>query len=532
VMQVKENSKVEDRRDLASRAPSIRQTLRVNIGTEPPSLDPALANDITSANVIGAITDPLITLGPDFEPVPALAESWTFSDDGLVVTLHIRRDGQWSNGLPVTAHDFEWSWKRVVNPKTGSPAACRFSGIVGAQGDDSVAADDGRRSADGLEIGIKAHNDTDLTVIFTAPDPDFIRKLAHHSFAAVHPATVERHGTRWTEAAHIVTNGPFRLVAWHHGEYLTLEKHSDWRAAGSVALDAIDAVMISQATDALKAFHAGQIEACLDGVSCIPLTEADRLRSSPDYDRFPALGTEFVVANAANIADAHQRRALALALDRRWIVDNVTKAGELPATSLVPPAMPGFATIHRPFLTPLADIPGARAELALARKIKNPITLYSNNDETAQKVIASIRDMWEAIGIRTIIRTLSLADFLALVRPPADPGVDAFFTGWIADRVDAGDFFELARSGSPLNKSGCHDDRIDRLIMKAQRTPQEPERHSVYSEIDTILTGSAGLFPYIPLFWLTYPVLRKPYVKGWAPNPLGQFDWKSVWLDR
>jgi oligopeptide transport system substrate-binding protein len=290
--------------------------------------------------------------------------------------------------------------------------------------------------------------------------------------------------------------------------------------------------MISQATVALQAFRAGQLEACIDGVSCIPPAEADQLRLSPDYDRFPALGTEFVVVNTGNIPDAHQRRALALALDRRWIVENVTKGGEAPATSLIPPAMPGFGAIHEAFLPPDADIPRARAELSLAADPRNTVTLYSNNDETAQNVVQGIRHMWAEIGIRTITHSLELAEFLRLVRPPVDPGIDTFFTGWIADRVDAGDFFELARGDSQLNKSGYHDEGLDRLLMMAQENILDQERERLYGEIDNILTGPDGAFPYIPLFWLTYPVLRKPYVKGWAPNPLGQFDWTKVWLDR
>ena len=517
------------------RKPSSRpvgHTLKVNIGSEPLSLDPALANDITSANLIGAITDPLIALGPGFEPVPALAEGWTWSDDGLTVTIRIRRDGRWSNGLPVTAHDLEWSWKRVVDPTTRSPAAHRFSGIAGVPASSVTPGDTGRFARHAVEAGVKARNEHQLEVTLTAPDPDFVQNLAHHSFAAVYRPAVERHGSRWTEPAHIVTNGPFLLDAWHHGESMTLKKNPDWRMSDSVALDAIEAVMISQATEALRAFRAGQIEACLDGVSCIPVAEADRLRFSADYDRFPALGTEFVAANTTNIPDAHQRRALALALDRKWIVDNVTKAGELPATGLIPPAMPGFAEIHSPFLAQDADVPGARAELALARHIRNPVTLYSNNDETAKGVVRAIRDMWARIGIQAVTHSLGLAEFLGLVRPPADPSVDTFFTGWIADRVDASDFYELARSGSPLNKSGCRNERIDRLITTARRSRSEPERHRLYSELDDLLTGGDGLFPYIPLFWLTYPVLRKPYVTGWAPNPLGQFDWKSVRIDR
>jgi oligopeptide transport system substrate-binding protein len=191
-----------------SGAPASEQVITIGWGAEPPSLDPGLATDVTSSNILLNIMDPLVKLGDDLQPVPSLAQSWDVSEDGKTVTFHLRSDGKWTNGDPVTAEDFEWSWKRTISPELAADYAYQFYGIVGAADYNGC-----EKKCDALrdKVGIKAVDDRTLEVQLTTPQPWFVQQASHHSFLAVHRATVEQFGDRWTDPKNIVTNGPFKL---------------------------------------------------------------------------------------------------------------------------------------------------------------------------------------------------------------------------------------------------------------------------------------------------------------------------------
>ncbi len=181
------------------------QTFTMGWGAEPPSLDPGLATDTTSSNVLLNIMDPLVRLNDQtLEAVPNLAESWDVSSDGKTVTYHLRQDGKWTNGDPVTAGDFVYSWKRTLSPELAADYAYQLYGIVGAQEYNSCT-----KNCDALaaKVGVEAPDDYTLVVHLTSPQPWFIQQSSHHSFLAVNQATVEKYGDKWTEPENIVTDG-------------------------------------------------------------------------------------------------------------------------------------------------------------------------------------------------------------------------------------------------------------------------------------------------------------------------------------
>ncbi|MBA2331211.1 MAG: peptide ABC transporter substrate-binding protein, partial [Actinobacteria bacterium] len=297
------------------------QTITVNWGTEPPSLDPGLASDVTSANILLNIMDPLVKLDDDLNPVPSAAANIETSEDGKTVTFTLRDDLKWTNGDPVTAQDFVYSWKRTVSPELGADYAYQFYGIVGAQ--DYNGCDAKKDDCDALadKMGVKAVDDKTLEVTLTSPQPWFIQQAAHHSFLAVHKPTVDKFGDKWTEAANIVTNGPFELVAWQHNSRIDIAKNADWRDAASVKLTKVNGRMISDGTTAVQAFEAGEI----DVTSGLPPDEIPRLKETPEYAQYPGLGTYYYGVNVKTITDVKQRRAMALAIPRQSIIDNVAQ---------------------------------------------------------------------------------------------------------------------------------------------------------------------------------------------------------------
>jgi oligopeptide transport system substrate-binding protein len=272
-------SGLEDTRQpgAAERAPGARPdaragaTLRIAWAASPGSLDPALATDHTALNVVAALGDPLVELGPDLEPEPALALRWEVSPDGRRMTFHLRADGRWSNGASVTAGDFAYSWRRVLDPALESPHAPLLFGIRGAKAYNRCVGADCRRLV--REVGVEAPDDRTLVVTLAAPRPWFLAEVAHPAFLPVHRPTVERHGRRWAGPRRIVTSGPFTLAELGR-ESFTLVRSRSWRGAEGVALERVEGRIIPDGNARVLAFDGGQVEA-LDGAG-LPGTELPR----------------------------------------------------------------------------------------------------------------------------------------------------------------------------------------------------------------------------------------------------------------
>jgi oligopeptide transport system substrate-binding protein len=509
-------------------APSDGQVLRLVINDEPPSFDPGLATDTVSANLLLNMMDPLVRLNNDLKPVPSLAESWKVSDGGTTVTFTLRPDGKWTNGERVTASDFEYAWKRTISPELGADYAYQFFGIVGAADYNAC-----KKNCDAMrdKVAVTALNDRTLQVKLTSAQPWFLAQMAHHSFLAVHRRTVEQFGDKWTEPENIVTNGPFRLTAWAHSESLTLEKWPEWRDAGSVRLERIDGRIINAHTTALQAFEAGEVDACLED-ACLPAQEVERLKETDDYVKGPALATEYFGFNVKNVPDVNQRRALAFAIDRTSLVENVLKADDTPATSFSPKGIPGFDVIGQDFLGVTADLDRAKEFMAKAQNPKMSLNLFYPNSLAGGKELAvATQAMWGELGIKTTIRGMEWAQFLEFIGPPPNDSVDVHLVAWVGDYVDDINFLELGTCESGNNSTNFCDAKYDKLIEQARKTPADAARFKLYAEAEDILTGPDGEFPYIPIYWDAIPTLRKTYVKNWRANLLDQYDFRPVFIE-
>lgn len=469
--------------------------------------------------------DPLVRLDDELEPEAALAESWEISEDGKTVTYRLRDDGRWTNGDPVTAADFEYAWKRILDPELAAGYAYQLYGIVGAMEYNSC-----EKSCETLrgKVGVKAIDERTLEVRLTGPQPWFIAQSAHSSFLPVHRATVEKFDRKWTEPKNIVTNGPYRLTEWKHDESLTLTKWADWRDADAVKLDRITARIIKDSITALAAFEAGEIDACLEN-SCLPPDEIERLQQGESYVQSPGLATDYFGFNLKTVPDLNQRRALAFALDRTSLVENVTKAGEEPATSFTPKGMPGFDVIAQDFLPTTADLEAARTYLGQASSPKRTLNfVYVSEDPVGEEIAVAVQAMWKELGIQTKLRGMEFQSLLELLGPPLHSSVDVYKLGWAGDYVDDINFLELFTCKSGNNPTGYCDPAYDRLITQARSTPDNAERYEIYAEAEAKLTGPEGALPVIPSYWATFPTMRKPGVEGWRPNLLDQYNFTKV----
>jgi ABC-type oligopeptide transport system substrate-binding subunit len=502
------------------------QVLRMAWGAEPPSLDPGLATDTTSANVILNLMDPLVRLDNDNNPVPSLAESWDVSADGLTVTYHLRSDGKWTNGDPVTAKDFVYSWKRTLSPELAADYAYQLYGLVGAADYNSC-----EKNCDALadKVGVEAPDDTTLVVHLTSNQPWFIGQSAHTAFLAVHQATVEKFGDKWTDPANIVTDGPFMLKSWEHEAEIDLVKNPNWRDAKDVKLTSVPGKIIVDGTTRVQAFESGEVDA-LDGGG-LPPDEIARLKSTPEYEVYPSLGTYYYGFNMKQITDIHERHALSLAINRQEIIDQVAQGDQIPATGMSPKGIAGFDTINpnSPWTPAAGDLDKAKSELSQAASPKTSINLFFNDAPGHKEIATAVQAQWNELGIKTTLKQQEWAQYLQFLGPPPNNAVDVYRLGWIYDFPDAINGLELWTCKSGNNNTNFCDQNFDATVEQAKQTPDDTARYDIYAQLEQMLFGQDGALPIAPIYWYTFPNLEKLTVKDtFNISPLDQIDLTKV----
>lgn len=502
------------------------QVVTIAWGAEPPSLDPGLATDTTSANILANIMDPLVTVeGEDLEPTPAVAESWDVSEDGTTYTFHLRDDATWTNGDPVTANDYEYAWKRVLDPETAADYAYQLYGIEGAQ-----EYNECEENCDQVrdQVGITATDERTLEVTLSSAQPWFAQLVAHTSFLPVHQATVEEHGANWTEAENIVTNGAFMLERWEHEANIDLVKNPDWRNADDVALERVNGRIIVDGTTAVQAFEAGEVD-IVEGQ--IPPTEMGRLRDTDDFQQYPTLGTYYYGFNLNNVTDVNQRRAMSLAINRQSLIDNITQGGEIPANVFTPEGIAGYDDIapDSPWTPAEGDMEQAQELMEQAENPKMQINLVHNNAPGHREIAVAVQGMWRELGLNVNISAQEWAQYLENIGPPPAQSVDVFRLGWIYDYPDAMNGLELWTSGSGNNPTGFANEEYDRLIEEGYATPDDGERYELYNQAETIMFGEEGELPLIPIYHYTQVTLENARVRDTANfDPQTKIDFKKV----
>ena len=501
------------------------QVLRIAWGAEPPSLDPGKATDTTSSNVILAIMDPLVKLNPDtLEPEASLAEDWTV--DGSTVTFNLSQDATWTNGDPVTAQDFVYSWKRTLSPELAADYAYQLYGIVGAAEYNGCTEGDCAALAD--EVGVTAVDDHTLQVELTSEQPWFLGQVSHHSFLPVHQPTVEQFGDNWTDPANIVTNGAFMLESWEHEASINLVKNPDWRDADSVSLERIDGSIIVDGVTRVQAFEAGEVDA-LDGAG-LPPEDIDRLKAEPYYEQYPALGTYYYGFNTENIGLA-QRRAMSLAINRQVITDEIDRTGRSQSTGMTPEGIKGFDVINpnSPWLPAQGDMDQATSVLAEEPNPKTKINLFHNDAPGHPEIAVAVQDMWSDLGIDTTIKAQEWAQYLEFLGPPPNKAVDAYRLGWIYDFPDAINGLELFTCDSGNNNTNWCNEEYDALVEEAKQTPDDEARYELYGQMEDVMFGEDGDVPLTPIMWYTYPNLENDAIRdSFFISPLDQIDFTKV----
>ena len=495
-------------------------------GTDPQELDPHIVTGVPEHHILTALLEGLVAKNPvDLEPIAAVAEHWEISDDGRIYTFYLRDNAKWSNGDPVTANDFAWSWWRALQPGLGNQYAYMYFPIKNSEAYLKGGVEDFS------EVGIKVIDELTLQVELTNPTPYFLQLLDHYSMFPVHRPTIEKHGnpdergSLWTRPGNYIGNGPFQLKDWKLNRLVSVEKNPYYWDA--VKLNEIHFHPTENVTTEERMFRAEQ----LHHTASIPIDKvAVYQQNNPSVlHTNPYLGTYFYRFNTKlpHLSDSRVRRALAMAVDRQQIVDHVTKGGEVPAGTFTPPNTLGYNA--KPGFNFNPD--KARQLMAEAGYPNGegfPVTeLLYNTSEGHRKIAVAIQQMWnQYLGINI---TLNNQDWKVYLNSVDNGDYAIARAGWIGDYVDPNTFLDMWVTDGGNNRTGWSNPRYDELILKLAPEARDREtRYKLMREAEALLLND---MPVIPIYIYTSKSLVHPSLKGLSPNILDHTLYKNLWLD-
>lgn len=524
---------------------TVPQVITFNLGAEPKTLDPALSTAIDSGDVIGNAFEGLMRLDDKDQPIFGVADKYEMSKDGLTYTFHIRAGAVWSDGKPVVAGDFEYAWKRVLKPATASEYSYQLFYLKNGQGynESELAADKktaGVKAATADEVGVKAQDDSTLVVTLENPTSYFLSLLAFQTYMPVRKDVADA-DTAWaTKPATYISNGAFKMKEWLPKDVMTFVKNDKYWDVSNVKLDSINYKMIEDATAALSAFKAGQ----MDMIQTPPQSEIPGLVADGSCKISPNLGTYYYVANltpeaikinpeaAKAIQNPKVRKALSLAINREDIVANVSKGGQTPATSFVPKGIPepdGKDFASKEYYPAAGDVAKAKALLAEAGypdgKGFPSMTFLYNTGAGHQNIAAAIQDMWKTnLGINIELKNQEWKVFLTTRN---DKQYILARDGWLADYTDPMTFLDLLASSSGNNDPGYNNPVYDAKILAAKKELDPVKRMALLHEAEDIIMNDDIV---IPIYFYTNTIVTKPNVMGVRTSALGQHWFQKAYV--
>ncbi|MGY6554796.1 MAG: peptide ABC transporter substrate-binding protein [Wenzhouxiangella sp.] len=503
------------------------QVLHRGNGEEPQTLDPHLAEGVPSANILRDLFEGLTTTTPDGRIVPGAALHWDISRDGLTYTFYLDPDGRWSNGEPVTADDFVWSWRRVVDPRTAATYGRMLAPVVNAE-----AILGGRLPPEAL--GVEALSPSTFQVRLAAPTPYFLGLLTHPTAFPVHRDSLEKHGSLHVRPGNLVSNGAFRMSDWHVRSRIELERNPYFRAVEQVIIERVVFYPLEDENTEFNRFRAGDLQ----WTNRVPSGQFRWLeRNMPEALQVaPWFGTYFFTFNVTRDPfrdNLELRQALNLAINREIITQRVTRFGEIPSFNLVPAGLPDY----EPPVPEFAEWTQAERE-AEARRLfaqagfseSQPLTveLRFNTSENHRRIAVAVAAMWrEVLGVQTRLVNEEFRVFLA--NRAQRRITQVFRGGWIGDYQDAFTFLEIFHSEHGRNDSGYNNPRFDRLLEQIAEERIASRRRNLMVEAERMLLADQVI---LPVFTYVAKRLVDPRLAGWEENIMDQHLSRHMFLLR
>lgn len=492
------------------------QVLRRGLGGQPGSLDPQRAEDAFSYDVLRDLYEGLTVSGPTGEVLPGAAESWRVENDGKRYVFLLRKEASWSNGDLVTAGDFVAAFRRAIDPATASGAADLLRAIINAP---AILA--GELPPE--QLGVRALDDGTLEILLSQPVPYFPDVLTNTVASPIHPSSLTA-GADFSKPAAIVTNGPYKLQALTPGANLRLVRNPRYRSLGERTFDEIRYEFVPDENAEFTRFRAGE----LDVTNTVPEQRFEQLARDPEsgLQHRATLATFYFTFNTDRgplKSRSGLREALSLAVDRQAITDSVTKAGQVPAYSLVPDGVWNYRPMHYEWSSDSRDerLRHARALYAAAGySPKKPLKLrlLYNENELVQRVTVAIAAMWkEALGIEVELIQMEFKAYLAARADPAQ--WDVVRVGWTADYNDASTFLDTMTRDSPQNFGRWSDSRYAELVGGAALETDPAKRRALLQQAESRMLRQ---YPLMPVYFYVTRRLVQPRIEAPVINPMNR----------
>ncbi|KPL94206.1 ABC transporter substrate-binding protein [Vibrio sp. L5-1] len=489
----------------------VQELVRGN-GTEVATIDPHKSQGVPESHVIRDLLEGLVNQDGEGNTIPGVAESWETTDN-KTFTFHLRKDAKWSNGDPVTAGDFVYSWQRAVDPATASPYAwyMEYTKMVNAK--DIVAG-----KKDKSELGVKAVDANTLVVELDTAVPYFVMMMGHTTMKPVHQATVEKFGDQWTKPGNFVGNGAFSVDKWVVNERLVLKRNDQYWNNDKTVLNKVTFLPIENQVAEMNRFLSGEI----DFTNELPTEHFKRLKKEYAEDVSVAgnLCTYYYIFNTkkAPFDDVRVRKAISYAIDRNIVSDAILAQGQKPAYFLTPEITAGF----NPELPAYGKMSQKERNEEAARLLEeagygkdNPLNfnLLYNTSENHKKIAVALGSMWKkTLGLKVTLENQEWKTYLS----SKDSGdFEVARAGWCGDYNEASSFLTLMKSNNTTG--GVHYDsaEYDQIIDKALNSTSAEEREALYLEAEALMAKD---MPIAPIYQYVKSRLLNPHVGGFPIN--------------
>ncbi|TWH56141.1 peptide/nickel transport system substrate-binding protein/oligopeptide transport system substrate-binding protein [Desulfitobacterium sp. LBE] len=495
--------------------------LVAQIGPNPETLDPALNSAVDGGNMLLFAFDCLLNVDKDNKIIPGAAEKWETSEDGLTWTFYLREGLKWSDGSPLTAKDFVYSWKRVADPATAAPYGETVLGMV--KGFDEAAA--GNPDA----LAVSAPDDTTFVVELANPCAYFDKLAAFATLSPVQQATIEANGDAWaTKPEAYIGNGPFQISEWVPSSYILFTKNPNYRDPDSIKLDSIKLLLIEDSNASYAAYKTGEAMMIKD----VPTAEIPSLQGKDDFYIEPLLGTYYLDLNNTlpQFSDPRVRMALSLAIDRKYVADTLMQGTYTPASNFIGTGVADWdgssfmdnANGGKPYI----NIDDHEGNLAKAKELLAeagypegkgfPAITYSTNDSAYHKVVAQyLQQAWKELGLTVNVEIVEWASFT----PQRRAGdYQTSRDGWLFDYNDASNMLDLMYSTNGNNNAKYKSAEYDALMARAA-AEVDPEKRSGYlHQAEDHMMADAAV---VPVAYYNEFYLQSPKITGSWHSPYG-----------
>lgn len=503
-----------------------KQTLVRNNGAEVQSLDPHKIEGVPESNVNRDLFEGLLVTDVDGHPAPGVAEKWE-NKDFKVWTFHLRKDAKWSDGTPVTAEDFVYSWQRLANPNTASPYASYLQYGHIANIDDIIA---GKKPV--TDLGVKAIDANTFEVTLSEPVPYFYKLLVHPSVSPVPKSAVEKFGEKWTQPANIVTNGAYKLKDWVVNERMVLERNPQYWDNAKTVINQVTYLPISSEVTDVNRYRSGEIDMTYNNMP-IELFQKLKKEIPKEVHVDPYLCTYYYEINnqKAPFTDVRVRTALKLALDRDIIVNKVKNQGDLPAYSYTPPYTDGMKLVEPEWFKWSQEKRNEEAKKLLAEAgytADKPLTfnLLYNTSDLHKKLAIAVASIWKKnLGVNVKLENQEWKTFLDTRH---QGNFDVARAGWCADYNEPTSFLNTMLSDSSNNTAHYKSPAFDKIIAETLKVSDDAQRAELYAKSEEQLDKDSAI---VPVYYYVNARLVKPWVGGYTgKDPLDNISVKNLYI--